>query len=121
MNETYDIIADSKELQEINEYHSYRMEPLYQAVLENHLGDDYALRCAADNGHLDVVKYLVEHGADIHAKDDFALFCAVDSGHTDIVKYLAKHGADVHACNDYVADIAAENGHTDVVNYLKSL
>ena len=29
--------------------------------------DDYALRWASENGHLEVVKYLVENKANIHA------------------------------------------------------
>ena len=33
----------------------------------------YALRYSAKNGHLDIVKYLVENGANIHAQDDYAL------------------------------------------------
>jgi len=43
---------------------------------------------AAESGHLDVVKYLVEKGADVHADDDGALRWAAESGHLDVVKYL---------------------------------
>jgi len=35
--------------------------------------DDEALRLSASIGHIDVVTFLVENGADIHAKDDLAL------------------------------------------------
>lgn len=47
---------------------------------ENHHGLQYhALRWAAAIGHLDVVKYLVEGGADIHVYDDVALRWAAEN------------------------------------------
>ena len=39
-------------------------------------------------GHIEVVKYLVEHGADIHAVNEQALRLAKENGHIEIVKYL---------------------------------
>lgn len=46
-----------------------------------HADDDFALRCAAENGYLEVIRYLIENGANIHANDDFALRCAAVYGH----------------------------------------
>ena len=43
---------------------------------------------AAKNGHLDVVRYLVERGADVHADDDEAMRWASRNGHLEVVKYL---------------------------------
>jgi ankyrin repeat protein len=43
---------------------------------------------ACELGHLDVVKYLVEKGADIHASADHALRWAAGSGHLDVVEYF---------------------------------
>ena len=39
---------------------------------------------ASYNGHLEVVKVLVEHGANIHADNDYAVRLATRNGHTDI-------------------------------------
>ncbi len=53
-----------------------------------------ALHAAAENGHLDVVKLLIEHGADIHYKSEYtALELAKMADHNEIVKYLLTKGA----------------------------
>ncbi len=82
--------------------------------------DDWALRIAADDGYLNVVEYLVEHGADIHAVDDYALRWAAANGHLPIVKYLVEHGADIHVDNDWALKNAEQYNHSDVVKYLIS-
>jgi len=58
-----------------------------------------ALHEAADEGHLDVVKYLVEKGSKIQTRDSkgrTALWQAVDEGREDVVKYLLSKGAQVN-------------------------
>lgn len=54
-----------------------------------------ALLVAAKNGHLDVVQYLVDHGANVDVRD-------AESGKTAPM-------------------LAAENGHLDIVNFFKEL
>ena len=70
---------------------------------------------------LEVIKELVEEGANIHADNDFVLRWVAKKGHLDIVKYLVENGADIHVKNNYALRWAIENGHIDVVKYLKSL
>jgi ankyrin repeat protein len=48
---------------------------------------------ASVNGHLDVVKLLIEYGADVTAKDNQAICWACIYDHSKIVKLLIKHGA----------------------------
>lgn len=59
-----------------------------------------ALLAAARNGHLDVVQYLVEHGADINKRDNnrdkTPLTAAAFKGHADIIEYLLQHGAEIN-------------------------
>ena len=86
-----------------------------------HAQNDYALRWASGNGHLEVVKYLVGEGADIHDLDDLALRWASEEGHLDVVKFLVERGADIHTEDDEALRWASEEGHLEVVNYLKSL
>ena len=49
---------------------------------------DIELVKASGNGHLDVVKFLVEKGANVHAKGDQALHWASEECHLDVVNFL---------------------------------
>jgi len=50
--------------------------------------NNQALRLAAVNGNLQKVKHLVEQSANIHVDDDRAFRCAKQNKHYKIVKYL---------------------------------
>ncbi len=59
-----------------------------------------ALHFAADQGHLHIVKYLIEHGANVdlrNANNETACALAAEFGHQDLVRYLVHAGSDVHA------------------------
>jgi ankyrin repeat protein len=101
---------DDEQLLEISAIRGYL--PIIKVLVEEniidiHAGDDDALINASLNGHLDVVKYLIEgpknpkcpwdegckplvpwHPANIHAGDDAAFIVAATNGHLDVVKYL---------------------------------
>ncbi len=82
------------------------------------------LSAASGKGHTDVVKLLVEAGADANkadAKGDTPLYMASQNNHTDIVKLLLGAGADVNKdMNNGVTPlyIASQNNHTDIVKLL---
>ena len=80
--------------------------------------NDESLRLSAENGHIDMVKYLVENGADIHAQNDESLRLSAKNGHLGVVKYLVENGADVHADDDCALYLSACNGHLEVVRLL---
>jgi uncharacterized protein len=81
---------------------------------------------AAFFGHFDVVRYLVEKGADINAPATNgtgynALTGAVASGHTDIVKWLLEKGANAnyrYGTGYSPLLTAAANGHREIVKQL---
>ena len=58
-----------------------------------------ALHYAAQNGSLDIIKFLVEHGADISAQDyeqsRSVIHFAAENGDIECIKYLTEHGADL--------------------------
>ncbi|KAH9035775.1 hypothetical protein EDB85DRAFT_2212481 [Lactarius pseudohatsudake] len=62
--------------------------------------NDTALQWASQRGHCDVVKCLLNHGADVNLRDDFQntpLALAARCWHMDVVRVLLEHGADVHS------------------------
>ena len=77
--------------------------------------DEYPLIYAAENGDEDIVKALLQAGADVNQTDSHnntALMQATENGHNKIVKLLIKNGADVDMENDYdetALSIAREN------------
>nr|CAD7426767.1 unnamed protein product [Timema monikensis] len=84
------------------------------------------LHLAADYGHLNIVKCLVDKGADINQpnREGFKpLHVATRSGHLEVVQFLVglkqnfKESLDEHK----ILLIASENGHIRIVNYLLDL
>ena len=51
----------------------------------------------------------MEHGADIHENDEQALRISSENGHLELVKYLVEKGADIHAIDDYAYRMAVSN------------
>ena len=78
-----------------------------------------ALIQSARDGHLNVIKYLVdERHVDIHTDNDLALRVSASYGYLPLVKYLALKGANVHAENEDAIYMAAMCGRLEVVKYL---
>jgi ankyrin repeat protein len=58
------------------------------------------LHLAAQNGHLDVVEFLVEQQAEVNAKETDGwtpLYLAAHNGHFDVVKFLVEQQAELNA------------------------
>ncbi|MDP3704505.1 MAG: ankyrin repeat domain-containing protein, partial [Legionellaceae bacterium] len=83
-----------------------------------------ALQAAAQNGHLDVVNYLLSFPAAeecVAAQNNWALFLAVMSGHLDVVNRLLEYSAVLEKLtniNNVVLCAALVKGHLDIVNRL---
>ena len=87
--------------------------------------NDIAVRWASQDGHLEVVKYLVSQGAGIRAPcfyqiNDEPVRLASENGHLEVVKYLVSQGANIRAADDEAVKLAYEYGHSEVVKYLVS-
>ncbi len=79
---------------------------------------NHALRSASKNGHLQIVKYLGEQGADLYSKDDYALRWASINGHFPVVKFLVEHGANIDSRNGEALRFASREGYLEIVKYL---
>ena len=86
-----------------------------------------ALFRASHRGHAEVVRLLLEHGANANMADgwgDSPLLSAANHGHTTVVRLLAAHRADLCATNSSKQTaliLAAEEGHAEMVELLLSL
>lgn len=77
-----------------------------------------AARRATENGHLDIVQFLLEKGCDIHISGDYLLRIACRNGHFDLVKYLVDEGANIYAYDGQAIRWAKESNHLNIVSYL---
>ena len=105
---------------------SQELKQRYKKYNKQQLNDGFIWAC--QNGHLEIVKFLLtspelkEH-ADVHAKDDLGFRVACRSGRLEVVKYLltspklTKH-ADIHAKDDGGFRSACLGGHLEIVKYL---
>ena len=84
------------------------------------------LQIAAYADRLDVVKFLLDHGANVHDRSEWknteAIEKAAWTGGADVVEYLLDHGATVNGTDRDFTDCplyaAATSGHADVVKIL---
>ena len=80
---------------------------------------------ASEKGDLDVLKMLVDHGANINAQDAddrTALMIAVKHRQPAMIRFLLAHGADQNIKDKYketVLEIAQSENYTEAVEILK--
>lgn len=71
---------------------------MIKAGADIELGASTPLMEAAQEGHMELVKYLLENNAHVHAQTqtgDTALTYACENGHTDVADLLLQYGADL--------------------------
>jgi len=80
---------------------------------------------AAGEGKLDVVRYLLDEGADVNARENWGstpLIEAAYSGHADVIKELLLRGADINVISEQgtALDIAINRNNTAVADLLRT-
>ena len=83
-------------------------------MIDLHKNDDYVLKLSITKGNLLIVKYLIEHGADI----DIALIWSIFHNQFQIMKYLVESGADIHVQSERALLDSVGQGHLRIVKYL---
>ena len=87
-----------------------RMYAMHPKIF-NHL---YLISISADNGHLDIIKWLHEN-TDSHCSVN-AMDWAAQKGHFEIVKWL--HENRKEGCTTHAMDNAAQYGHLEIFKWL---
>jgi len=78
----------------------------------------FALRVAVTNSDLEVAKTLLDAGADVHVDGDRPIAIAAAQGSIEMVKLLIDNGADVNADYDIPLHNAFYAGHFDIMKLL---
>ena len=89
----------------------------------NARSNETALTASAYYNHANIVKYLVDNGADVNYGSYYTdpVISAVRGGSYDIVNYLIEHGADVNALSYGKSTplyVAAELGKSEIIDLL---
>lgn len=91
---------------------------------KNQLGIDKLLIIAAERGHVDILKELLKHGANINIIDDWKnqnlIDIVIDKGHLNILNVLLENGLKVRDV-PYSFIAAVERGHIDIVTKMQEL
>ena len=94
--------------------------------VKNDVSGSTPLHWAAANGHVEIVRLLLQNGADVNAKDRWdgtPLHWAASEGHIDILHLLVENGVDLEAQDNVgwrVLHEAADCGHLPFIQELIS-
>ena len=97
---------------------------IVKANTDEAIEDCSPLWVAAATGHLNVMKLLIDHNADVdgrNATNSTPLRAAAYDGRLEIVSCLVENGADVNARDEFESTplmISCSNGNMDVASYL---
>jgi len=80
--------------------------------------DNYVIQMASKNNNYNVAKLLIEKGAEVNANNNYTLKIASDNNNQDITKLLIENGADIHAVNEYSLKCAVRNGNIEILKLL---
>ena len=115
----YHLVKDSNDLVIASCKNGYINLLMYLHRTKKVITDD-ALKWASQCGHLPIVEYLCNVGANPTANNNCAIRWASSHGHLPVVKYLHSVGADPTTMDHSLITWASQSGHLDLVKYLHS-
>lgn len=102
--------------------YSYKYLEIVKLLVEKgadiHVRSEDLLRSAITYGNYELVQFLIERGANIHIDDDVPVRSASCYGFTKIVQLLLENGANIHAGGENSLYHASSQGHVDTVKLL---
>lgn len=93
-------------------------------IKKDDFGEWELAHIAAEYGHLNILKWLVEQGEDAghtNKKGYTVLQVAAQNGHLNVIQWLVEQGSDIQQTDDYdrnLVGLAAKSGHLDVIKWL---
>lgn len=78
----------------------------------------YPLSLAISYGNVDIVKCLVEAGADVNIDWGQPITQAVECGYVRLLKYLVEKGGNIRLYKDLIFYVAVSRGYFNIVKYL---
>jgi len=125
LNKKYKIAIDTEYAYENDSDYSGNSESSYYCPVPDDIDKYLINECIKEDINLNIIKYLIEVGADVNKEDKnnlTPLFYACESGNEAVVKYLVDHGADVNKKRKYLRETplfpACKHGNEAIVNYL---
>ena len=97
-----------------------RIEIVKYLVENGAFADIVALKNAVKYSNLEMVKYLLAHGANVHDLDSYWIITSCERGKFDTIEYLIEIGFDIHMQNDILLWEAIKDGKSAAVKYLLS-
>jgi ankyrin repeat protein len=83
---------------------------------------DQPIHHAARNGDTEIVRLLIEHGADVNAtntRGHTVLYCAGAHGHLDTVRLLLNEGVDGKTLMDWLAQYPDDERYIPIIDALR--
>ncbi len=99
---------------------------LHEGIAIHHYNndEDTPLHVSSYNGHLNIVKLLIEKGSDVNFRNrrkQTPLHLAIFNGHSDVIEYLISKGADIDAPENEGSNPASWAAYTGQIKILEIL
>lgn len=76
------------------------------------------LTAASENGHLDIVGYLIKTESGVHGEEENALRTALSEERFDVARLLLENGSDIHAKKDSAIRWAAKVNSFEQIEFI---
>lgn len=84
-----------------------------------HIDQSKALIIASEKGYLNIVKFLIDRGANVNVENGLPLIRSSKNGHFNVVKFLIEKGANIHARDGEAYKQSYINKHYDIARFLE--
>ena len=95
-----------------------KLKQLFRPLRESIVNINYQFINASRYGYLEVIKLLIEKGANIRTQNNQAIIEASEHGHLEIIDLLIKNGIDIRTQNNQAIVNASKGGYLEIVKLL---